>query len=382
MPEVKSAKDLREHMPQTAFAFRGYNVTNLGRTRELLEHPVYGGVVQRHLRLGSQVCADLVHRTVDLEVRIREGRDTDLDSYDEAIALIMAVEIAQLKLLEEFFNIQYSRARMAIGFSLGEIAALVAGGVFALEDAMRIPIQLAADSAALAHDVTLGVLFSRGKQLSVERVHRLCMEINLEGRGVVGVSAILSPNSVLLMGQQDTLARLTPHIKSLGDGRTYLRPNEHRWPPLHSPVIWQRQISDRARHLLHTIPGGFRAPVPPVLSLVTGQLSYTETNTRELLGYWVDHPQRLWSAVEQTLALGIETLIHVGPEPNIVPATFRRLALDVEAQIKTSIGVRALSGIVRRPWLQSLLPRQAALLRATSLQQITLEDWLLEQHVR
>jgi hypothetical protein len=32
----------REGIRATAFAFRGYNVTNLGRTPELLAHPSYG----------------------------------------------------------------------------------------------------------------------------------------------------------------------------------------------------------------------------------------------------------------------------------------------------------------------------------------------------
>ena len=35
-------------MDEAAFAFRGYNVTNLGRTPELLEHPAYGPIVEKH----------------------------------------------------------------------------------------------------------------------------------------------------------------------------------------------------------------------------------------------------------------------------------------------------------------------------------------------
>ena len=46
-----------------------------------------------------------------------------------------------------------------------------------------------------------------------------------------------------------------------------------------------------------------------------------------------------------------------------------------------SIGMRALSGIVRRPWLSALLPSRTALLRAPLIRHISLEDWLLEQKV-
>jgi [acyl-carrier-protein] S-malonyltransferase len=116
-----------------------------------------------------------------------------------------------------------------------------------------------------------------------------------------------------------------------------------------------------------------------VLSLVTGKVSYDDTNSRELINQWIDHPQRLWEAVCEILSMGVNTVVHVGPAPNIVPATFERLAANVESQNKGSRRLRALSVAVRRPWLQALLPKRASLLRATMIQQVILEDWLLEQ---
>ncbi len=41
---------LQSRLGRAAFAFRGYNVTNLGRTPELLAHPIYGRIVATHLR--------------------------------------------------------------------------------------------------------------------------------------------------------------------------------------------------------------------------------------------------------------------------------------------------------------------------------------------
>ena len=93
---------------------------------------------------------------------------------------------------------------------------------------------------------------------------------------------------------------------------------------------------------------------------------------------WVDHPQRLWDAIYETLAMGISTVIHIGPEPNLIPATFKRLADNVAQQARGSFGVRALSAAVNRPWLQRLLPYRASLLRAPYIQHVILEDWLLE----
>jgi [acyl-carrier-protein] S-malonyltransferase len=128
---------------------------------------------------------------------------------------------------------------------------------------------------------------------------------------------------------------------------------------------------------MHTIPGDLVAPKPPVLSLVTGKFSYNDYNCREILYRWTDHPQRLWDAVYESLAVGVQTMIHVGPAPNIVPATFARLSDNVTAQVKGNLGMRALSVAARRYWLQALLPQRAALLRAPFVQHVILEDWLL-----
>ncbi len=167
--------------------------------------------------------------------------------------------------------------------------------------------------------------------------------------------------------------------------RVYLRKNDYRWPPLHTPIMWQRAIPNRSAVMMHTVPGAMRPPVPPVVSMVTGKMSYTDLNCRDLMARWIDHPQRLWDAVYETLAQGIEVIVHVGPEPNLVPATFNRLAENVKSQLATrswaGIGLRAISRAVRRPWLVKLLPQRSALLRAPLVEQVVLEDWLLGQNV-
>jgi hypothetical protein len=51
----------------------------------------------------------------------------------------------------------------------------------------------------------------------------------------------------------------------------------------------------------------------------------------------------------------------------------------VETQTAKNVRMRALQGIVRRPWLQAMLPRRASLLRVTEIEQVNLEDWLLDR---
>lgn len=373
-----NSQQLKARLPAAAFAYRGYNVTNLGRCPETLEHPHYGPVLEERLQAASEFGSEVVGREMDLVGRVRRRADTTLDTYAEAIALIVATELAQLDMLRQFFEIDLAEARVQFGFSLGEIAALMAGGVLAFPEALKVPLSLAEDCANLAHGLTLAVLFCRRKPLPMEQVRRLCVQVNQEGRGMVGVSAVLSPNSVLLMGQQDTLDRFKLALEPLVDDRVFLRKNEHLWPPLHTPIVWQKAIPNRAAMLMTTLSGGLVAPQPPVLSLVTGKTSYNDYNARDLLHRWTDHPQLLWDVVCETLAQGIEILVHVGPTPNIIPATFTRLRENVETQIKASLGLRAVSGMVGRPWLKAMLPARTTLLRAPLIQQIILEDWLLE----
>jgi [acyl-carrier-protein] S-malonyltransferase len=297
--------------------------------------------------------------------------------------LIVAMEIAQVSLLEEVHGVVFANARLVYGYSLGELAALTCCKEFGMDQALEIPLAMSRDCAELANNVSLGVLFSRGRAIDYDNVQRLCLRVNSEGKGVIGVSAILSPNTILLMGQHQTVDRYKEIMHSLLPDDVHLRPNPNNWPPLHTPIMWERCIPNRSAQLMHTMTGGYTVPHPPILSLVTGKTSYNDFNTRETLHHWVDHPQRLWDAVYGTLATGVETVVHVGPEPNLIPATFKRLSDNITLQASGrslgSFGLRAMSGLANRQWLANILPSRTALLRAPRVQHIILEDWLLEQ---
>lgn len=369
-----------------AFAFRGYNLTNLGRTPELLAHPAYGPIVERHLLLAQTIHADHTHRKTDLLGRVREKRESTLETFSEDIALIISVEMAQLELLDQFFGVDYRQARLALGYSLGEITALVAGGTFVVEQVLPPLTAMADDCADLAHGVTMGILFSRGDQLPQAKVGQMCVEITSEGNGTLAVSSILSPNTVLLLGQGPTLDRFKARVPDELGKRTNLRKVDGLWPPLHTPILWQRNITNRAGVMMQNMPGGLKAPLPAVLSLVTGKTSYNDFNAREMLVRWLDHPQRLWDGVCEILSLGIETVVHVGPDPNLIVATFQRLSDNVQAQTAAATiagwGKRSVSLLARRAWLTPILSSRAVLLRAPYVAQIILEDWLLEQQVK
>jgi len=366
----------------TAFAFRGYNTTNLGRSAELLAQPQYRPIVEHWLGDASDICRQVTGRPIDLAARVRRGEETSLASYDEAVALVVAMSLAQLELLETFHAAPYAGARMAFGYSLGELTAISAGGVFRMRDALRVPLAMAEDCVALARDVTMGVLFSSGAVLDLGEVTRLCLQLNAEGNGVIGVSSYLAPNACLLLGQGSTIDRFVARMPSAFPTRVHLRKNKHRWPPMHTPLVWERNISNRCGVLMHTLSGGMRPPHPPVFSLVTGKMDYDDTNARRILYRWIDEPQRLWEAVYETLAQGIKTVVHVGPDPNLIPATYQRLSENVQARLQgytpRPLGLRAVSAAAARPWLNAVLPGRVALLRAPLVEHVILENWLLD----
>jgi [acyl-carrier-protein] S-malonyltransferase len=371
-----------KNITDTALAFRGYNVTNLGRTAELLARPAYREIVGAELERFGAICNEYSERPVDLVKRVESGQEPQLEDYQEAVCLVVAAEVAQMRLLEEVHDVDTSQAQMTFGYSLGELTAVCFGGMFAIDDVIRVPLAVAKDCVALATNTTMGVLFSRGPLIDENQVLSLCQQITGEGLGTIGVSAVLSPNTLLLIGQNDTVTRFKQIMHDLLPHRAHLKRNTNRWPPMHTPIVRQKQIPDRASVLMELVSGGLTPACPPVFSLVTGTMSYNDHSAREVLRQWADHPQRLWDAIDGTLAAGVETVIHVGPEPNVIPSTFRRLSENVQQQTSGaslgSLGKRAVSGLARRPWLAALLPGDATLLRAPHVRQIILEDWLLE----
>ena len=251
---------LKKRVSNTAFTFRGYNITNLGRTPELLAHPDYGPVVRRYLDDASRICTQTTGRKVNLLGRVHRKAKTTLGTYAQDICLIVAVELAQLQILKDMFDISLGDAKLVLGYSLGELTALVATGVYSVEAVIAPILALADEAASLANDVTLGILFSRGPALDYDKIEQLCLQITNEGHGTIAISTFLSPDTCLLMGQGQTLERFQERMIGVLPEKSRLRKNRHRWPPIHTPIVRQKNISDRAAVLMEKVPGGFRRP--------------------------------------------------------------------------------------------------------------------------
>ena len=261
---------LRARIGESALAFRGYDVTNLGRSAELLEHPTYGPVVARLLGEASNIASDALHRRIDLAAYIRADEPTALAHFPEDIAMIVAMELAHVQILEECHEIPVREGRLSFGYSIGELAALVLGKTFRLDQLLPVPLLMAEDCAELAQDTKMGILFTRAPSLPEDAVEHLCQDVSNEGKGMIAPSAWLSPNTALILGQGDTLDRLEKKMRDHLPEKVMLRRNPNKWPPLHTPLVWQRNITNRTAVALYHLEGGGEPPTPPVISGATG----------------------------------------------------------------------------------------------------------------
>jgi [acyl-carrier-protein] S-malonyltransferase len=384
-PAPPSPNPLAGKIQRAALAFRGYDVGNLGRSAELLAHPRFGSIVREVLDEVSALSADVLKRPVDLSARVAAEQPSTQESFPDDVALIVGMELAHLRLLNEVFEVPTAKAKLTVGYSIGELTAMIAGGVYTLEQLLPVPLSLAPDCAELAADTTMAVLFTREPVLAEAEVHRICRAISAEGHGMIGPSAFLSPNTALILGEGKSLDRLEALMPTHFPGRVMLRRNPHHWPPLHSPIVWKKNIPNRTATAMYQIPGGGAKPTPSIVSCVTGKTSYNGENSRDLMIRWTDQPQRLWDAIETLLNSGVETIIHVGPAPNLIPATFTRISNNVTKHVKNKhlqrIGNDVVSTIWRHAWLAHVLPAKASLLRVPFIEHVILEDWLLAQPV-
>ena len=334
----------------------------------------------------SVLCGDVLGKKVDLAARILAREPSTLDTFVHDIGTIVGMELAQIRLLEEFFDVPVPQARLSFGHSIGELSALVVG-------------RHVHDGAASADPAGPGDRLRRADRqhhpgdsldpgrppLQIEDVQHLCSTISSRGEGLIGPSTYLSPYQVLLLGQGNTLDLLEHEMREYLPAGVTLRRKPNHWPPLHTPLVWERNIPNRTAMMMYHTAGGQHKPTPNVVSCTTGLANYDEWNSRAILADWTDHPQRLWDAMEYTLASGAELVIHVGPEPKLLTTCFDRLSHKIMKQLKMRhldrLGSSVIPSISKNGWLTRKLPANAVLLRAPFLHHLVLEDWLLAQDV-
>ena len=75
----------------------------------------------------SSLCSDALGEKVDLAARLLAREPSTLSTFVQDIGTVVGMEIAQVRILEEVFDIPVRQARLSFGHSIGELSALVLG---------------------------------------------------------------------------------------------------------------------------------------------------------------------------------------------------------------------------------------------------------------
>jgi acyl transferase domain-containing protein/NADPH:quinone reductase-like Zn-dependent oxidoreductase/SAM-dependent methyltransferase/acyl carrier protein/short-subunit dehydrogenase len=222
--------------------------------------------------------------------RLRVVTQDDLAVTEIAQPLLFAVQVGLVELLRAYGI----NPTVALGHSVGEVAAARTSGALTLDQAARV---IAVRSRAQAPTAGRGRMAAVALPAAV--LARLCPEVEIAG--------INTDHDVTVAGPADTLASMLTELK----GR------EVTCTDLGLDYAFHSTAMDPIReHLLAALAGlAPTATTIPLLSTVTG----THIDGTELdAGYWwrnVREPVRLAEAVNHALTAGADLLIEIGPHP-------------------------------------------------------------------
>jgi [acyl-carrier-protein] S-malonyltransferase len=229
-----------------------------------------------------------------------------------------------------------------VGHSLGEIAALVAGGAMAFGDALALVAVRGRAMNAAGRRQPGGIAAVLGLDLDV--IERICAEVRAEttsegSQGGVWPANLNSPGQIAISGRDDALARAAERCKSAGAGRVVRLDVPI---PVHSPLM--APAADEVRAVLDTIE--VRPPSCPLYSVVDAKPHTDPDEIRELLIEGVVSPVRFWEAVQAAHADGAERFVEVGPG-TVLSGLVRRTVSGVEiTSVASDEDADRLSGVV------------------------------------
>lgn len=223
-----------------------------------------------------------------------DSADQLLDEAPDVLQLaVFATSVAAFRALRE----EGARFSVLVGHSLGEIAALVAGG--ALDVAEGAEILCHRITALREHDSSGGGLLALG--CATERTRQILDLLPTSG-AVIAVDN--GPEQTVVAGPADALRRTAAIATAIGLSATPLR-SPH---PFHSPLLAAAR-QELARRLTGYDRRGLSVPV---FSPILGRYYRDSDDLGELLASHLVTPVRFGAAVERLHGSGAGVWVEVG----------------------------------------------------------------------
>lgn len=247
-----------------------------------------------------------------------DGPEEDLNRTEQAQPALLATSIAYLEVLRERASTQPAPAFMA-GHSMGQYSAMVAAGVIALADGVRLVRERGRlmQASGSGRDGAMGAIIGLDDAALPELVRQA------SAHGTFGVANRNAPGQVVVSGERAAIDASAEIAKALGAKRAIVLPVS---VAAHSPLM--AEAAAGMREVLADVT--FNDPSVTLLANADGRPLTTAAACRAELVEHLTTGVDWVRAVEAMRSAGVDTFVEVGPG-KVLTNLIKRIAPDASA---------------------------------------------------